>query len=645
MKVDRILTWFLKFFVGHRLLWTSLCLLNALWRIRHIEYFSLRRPDLARLWLAICWRSFFEIVSSEQKSEKYKLFQDLRICKCIENHDCESKRFFRKHCGQHPVILLDFAQLSVQSYSEFLMSLRRMIGQEFKKFKIYLIRKDGETYSWLSNNMEELDHTDFLDYLKPADKDDRWIKAKDRNEAENYIMVAFQYLIEVLSVHYQTKQTHKKIIIIIDEFDAPFMNMLFSENSDQQIIGLIQQLMRLLCKSRMSAQFVQRVIIFSVTALGGMISLVQANNVKRRTFLDNDYGYYKYFGFTRKEVNALVNSCVPESQRQKALDEIAMWYNNYIVVGDKDTTISNPVSIASYLPHLVRKNYWIESVGTKYICQLFKFEQMREKVFPALRDNEKISIKTKTIELNDIHNLKSLCESILNCIKPEQVDLAFQFLTECGYFNVIDKNDGNWTLQIPNLELKQVFTDKLQEALIKFETNLFTVEQQESFVNALKSLGNGEKHEPMEYVAFKKSVENLYTDRELPKAHFHFHCDLWMLISSCGKLDCFSEFAIKKGWSPKLDLIIISKCAVIIIELKRHEQDSAKKALERCLRKKYYEAFELVGNERKGLRKILIGLHLSDDRKVSMRYLENFEKKTLQDGPNRKTIVEDSYEC
>ncbi|KAJ3666273.1 hypothetical protein Zmor_001726 [Zophobas morio] len=384
--------------------------------------------------------------------------------------------------------------------------------------------------------MEELDHTDFLDYLKPADKDDRWIKAKDRNEAENYIMVAFQYLIEVLSVHYQTKQTHKRIIIIIDEFDAPFMNMLFSENSDQQIIGLIQQLMRLLCK-----------------------------------------------------------------------------------MGDKDTTISNPVSIASYLPHLVRKNYWIESVGTKYICQLFKFEQMREKVFPALRDNEKISIKTKTIELNDIHNLKSLCESILNCIKPEQVDLAFQFLTECGYFNVIDKNDGNWTLQIPNLELKQVFTDKLQEALIKFETNLFTVEQQESFVNALKSLGNGEKHEPMEYVAFKKSVENLYTDRELPKAHFHFHCDLWMLISSCGKLDCFSEFAIKKGWSPKLDLIIISKCAVIIIELKRHERDSARKALEQCLRKKYYEAIELVGNERKGLKKILIGLHLSDDRKVSMR--------------------------
>jgi hypothetical protein len=62
---------------------------------------------------------FFEIVNDEQKLEKYKLFKDLKIYKCTEectdNHDCESKRFFRQHCRLHPVISLDFAQLLATS--------------------------------------------------------------------------------------------------------------------------------------------------------------------------------------------------------------------------------------------------------------------------------------------------------------------------------------------------------------------------------------------------------------------------------------------------------------------------------------------------------------------------------------------------
>ncbi|XP_044269636.1 uncharacterized protein LOC123014535 [Tribolium madens] len=589
---------------------------------------------------------FFQIVNSEQElKKKYNLFEDLRIYKCSEkctdNHECKRKNFFRKHCGQHPVISLDFAQLSAMSYSSFLASLRDMITRQFKKYRC-LIHMGDKTYIWSSNNMGELDVKRFLRYLKDADDNDHWIKSKADDSADQYIFKAFRYLIEVVSVYYQTKKTNRKIIMLIDEFDAPFMELLFHKEKDERIITLLRKLMRLLCKDEISAEFVERVMIFSVTAFGGMISL-GANNVRRRTFLDKDYDYYKFFGFTKEEVDALVKSTVPESQREKALDEIGIWYNNYTVIGDKDTSICNPVSITNYLPNLVRRSYWIESVGTKYVCELFKFEKMQEKVFPAIRENQNISINTTTTQLDDISTLKKLRESISNCINQEQVDLALQFLTECGYFNVIHKDDTTWTLQIPNQELKAIFTDKLHKALLSVKTNLFNVNQQKSFVNALKSLGCGEEHEPTQYVTFKESVENLYTNRELPKAHFHFHCDLWMLIFGSENFHCFSELPIKKGWSPRLDLIIITKCAAIIIEVKRNEQDSAKKALKQCIEKKYYEIFESMENEIKGLKKILMGLHLSDDGNVSIRYLANFEPNRITS--IKKIVEEDSYEC
>ncbi|XP_064214632.1 uncharacterized protein LOC103313337 isoform X1 [Tribolium castaneum] len=529
---------------------------------------------------------------------KRSLFENLKIC-------TEETQFFSKHCRSHPVIHIDLGSVRGSSFTQVKHKLSFAINRAFQEHK-YLVKKtDDGRIVWTSEKLS-ISHIDVERF------EDFYVRKKCVTLREADLEASLTFLSEVLHTHYE-----EKVFILIDEYDAPAVGLVFESCPNKDDIRLIHDcLKRFVANTLKFNDFIERSLIFACVRLAGAFSGDAARVIKHYPFL-SDFRYAPYLGFTDEEVKQLLE--LPEVKAacgKVTFKTITKWYDGYMV-SNSPLKIFSSWSVLNLLEGvyttgtLKYSSFWIDTGHVENLRELFAEPSVREKIEELISDSE---VKIRRVPSVNVQHLKSLRQLIFlefDEISEENVELFLQFLADSGYFNIlsIDKkkdeietntehfeNDSKWCiLKIPNFEIKQHIRNVCySEALATvFEFNLKATSI-ENYLSALKLVL--ESTSERAFVDLANAVLVLLSESQGIMNEKEHHHILYTLAYNSKYFEIHSEVQIKKkrkgpGIANTLDMVIISKNVGIIFEYKMNSK-SANEALQQIFDKQYYTKFD-----------------------------------------------------
>lgn len=346
-------------------------------------------------------RVFFE--NTEEDTSIY--FQDKKIWQCGEE--------YTDYQGKYPVIFLTFKDVKCTSMDETFSKIRKFISLEFLRHI-------------------ELESSPKLN----AYEKEQFSSLANGTASEVDYQMALQLLSLLLHKHY-----NQKTIIIIDEYDTPiqqghtcgfysdivnFMRNFFSgglKDNPHLAYGFLTGILRVAKES-----------IFS-----GL------NNLKIYSLLDDAYS--QYFGFTKEEVQELLNYYDANDK----YNEVCAWYDGYLF---GNTEIFNPWSVINYISDkCFPKAFW-QSTGSNDIIG-----EIIASATPEITEN--------LHKLLTGHSITTYVDT--NVIYPEVQNnphSIYSFLLIAGYLRVsaiYPQHDGNFMcdIAIPNKEILFVYEKEI----------------------------------------------------------------------------------------------------------------------------------------------------------------------------------------
>jgi hypothetical protein len=533
-----------------------------------------------------------------------KLFQDnqLKIWK-------EERFFFDKYCQENPVIYVDFKNISGITEDELLQSLKHLIYCAFNEHQ-YLVKKIDGKYSWSDTKLEVVGPIELFEKY--------WNNFE--NLSRNNVIQGLKLLSRCLHVYH-----NKLVYVLIDEFDSPFMNIIVKQSTSKndvldETIYVIGRIMSITFKNN---EHLNRGLINACVPVAEQVLSSDANNIEYYQFL-SDPSFSPYFGFTDIEVKSLF-----EKEEFVAFnnDQVKKWYNGYKLVDDEgDYAIYSCYSVLKYLStsHEMKKpcfdNYWVDSDSITHLKHLFGHYWIRE-LIEDLIDGEEIEIKAiQKFSKENIIALLNLVHQELKSIHMSDAHLFLQLLTENGYLNVLRTSPENRriTIRIPNQEIRTLFQEKCYDVELFSKKHQLLDENIEGYLAALESVLTREDKNV--FTEYAKAVSKLFDGAIMPQNEDEFYCILFVLAYNVKFYIVRSELSISrrksKGRPPHLDLLMILNEAGLIVELKFADQSSAA-ALSQIRTRQYESSFDNYKNVTK---KILMGLHMTKEGKVSLTY-------------------------
>lgn len=214
-------------------------------------------------------------------------------------------------------------------------------------------------------------------------------------------------------------------------------------------------------------------------------------------------------------------------------------------------------------------------------------------------------------------------------MSEELVDLYFQFLTDCGFFNVVRRENAYLNIKVPNYEIDCRLKQKVLSGLLKKDTGKFASSKTSAIIASLKSLADisaflrdNRKSLCLEVAM---CIANLYTNTKIPSNHFEIQADLYFLIKKCIN-DCYAKLKIDSGNSPGIDIFCkVNDSTSVVMEIKHFKSaNNVDEALKQILDKQYYKVRPncLVSQN-----KILLGVLSACDGKITVGCLVNINEE------------------
>ena len=339
---------------------------------------------------------FFDI-----NMDSKELFKDLKISNYKE---CLNEM------NKYPVIYMSFKDIKANSYLEYQESFNQVIINTYKEYEFLLDSPklhefDKEKYKLVLNNN--------IDYK------------------------AISNLVELVSRHYS-----KKVILIIEEYDVPFLI-----NRNKNYYDNTISYARLF----FSYTFYNKEYLEKCLLTGKVKFLYEKyyTDEYKKTYYD-EYGlmeianavhdkYIDKFGFTESEVK--------DSLKKFNLNNLAKvrkWYGGYLI---NNKEIYNPYSVLNYLNNKEFKIYYKDSNMDKIGEYILDFtNKYIIRLVEAIFDNK---ISYDNLNVNIWHHISY------------ESDIS-KFILAHGYFNVsVDKTEfSDYTIyRIPNLEIQNYFEE------------------------------------------------------------------------------------------------------------------------------------------------------------------------------------------
>jgi len=342
-------------------------------------------------------RYFFDV---KDKEENKKLFENLKI------YDSE----YMSEQGKYPVIFVSLKDLKEDTWEECLESIKDIMYKIFNE------------YSFLRKKLNIVEKRQF---------DKIWeITGNERNFKTSLLDLS----------NYLNKYYGEKVIILIDEYDAPIINA-FDKGYYNEAINFFQTFYSSALKTNNSLKYGVLTGITRIIKEGIFSGL---NNLYVNTILSKDYS--EYFGLLENEVIEMLEYF----DMKYKIEEVREWYNGYIFGESK---VYNPWSIVNYVREKEIKAYWANVSGNTLL------ENMLNHAGESVYDDLKRFTDGESIEkyISDGTTIKSLLN---NDDEIWQVLLYSGYLTKDEKQKEIDVTSEYtdvYNLRIPNKEIRKYF--------------------------------------------------------------------------------------------------------------------------------------------------------------------------------------------
>ncbi|RZC41736.1 AAA-ATPase like domain containing protein, partial [Asbolus verrucosus] len=187
---------------------------------------------------------------------KTNLFKNLKI-------QTEENIFFERHCRTHPVLHLDFGSVRGGCFAGVKKHLAVILAVNgaFVEHKYVVKKTDNGTLVWASEKLKNVD-INVKTFGKYIDREECTMS----DEVD--LKYSLKFLSEVLHAYYE-----EKVFILIDEYDALTMNMVFGKCSNKDDIDLMVEFLKCFMANTLKFNnFVKRSLIFACDRLSGAFS-------------------------------------------------------------------------------------------------------------------------------------------------------------------------------------------------------------------------------------------------------------------------------------------------------------------------------------------------------------------------------------
>ena len=465
---------------------------------------------------------FFDV---KNKEENKKLFENLKIY----NSEYMSEQ------GKYPVIFISLKDLKGDTWEECLKRLKLFIFDLYAEFE------------YIREKMNEWDKRKFEKVLY-------------EKEDADYIM-SLKFLSDSLYKYYG-----EKVIILIDEYDAPIINA-FDKGYYNEAVNFFQTFYSSALKTNNSLKYG---ILTGITRIIKEGIFSGLNNLYVNTILSRDYS--EYFGLLESEVVEMLDYF----DMKYKIEEVREWYNGYIF---GESEVYNPWSIVNYIREKEIKAYWANVSGNTLLENMLN--HAGESVYEDLKrftDGESIekyisdgtTIKSLLSNDNEIWQLLLYSGYLTKDRKQKEIDVTTE------YTDV-------YNLRIPNKEIRKYFGNM-------FLNRFFGTEVKTSVL--IKALENGDikKFEKTLGEIMINMLSHFDLDKEMEKIYQVFMIGLVGFLM--GKYEIISNDESGYGRYDLAMIPIKSNEKAYLMEFKisktkKGMEESAEKALKQIDEKKY----------------------------------------------------------
>lgn len=306
------------------------------------------------------------------------------------------------------------------------------------------------------------------DYLKDSpvlNEDERktfstYIEKNDELETPE-ILQGLQFIINSLYLHHD-----KKVIVLIDEYDANIVNDLFNtENTNYtDNIYLLEEIMNfqinLFSRTFENSHQILQALVTGTLPIEFLNESCQLTIDPVAFMTDKDLT--QFYGFTMREVKSLVKKFKLSYEQS---EELLKWYNGYS--SPKSTNrIFNPFTVTKFLELKLAFGYWIQTFPLRTIMSTLMDNVIVQDRMVKLVNSEPVSISLKKIlSLADLKNLKRIINKQWE--DDTDVDVFYQFLLQVGYLT-FEKPlkylpKSTVVLRVPNKEVRDEFSSIIKK--------------------------------------------------------------------------------------------------------------------------------------------------------------------------------------
>ena len=468
-------------------------------------------------------RYFFDV---KDKEENKKLFENLKV----------SNSEYMSEQGKYPVIFISLKDLKEDTWEECLESIKDIMYKIFNE------------YNFLREKLNVVEKRQF---------DKIWeITGNERNFKTSLLDLS----------NYLNKYYGEKVIILIDEYDAPIINA-FDKGYYNEAINFFQTFYSSALKTNNSLKYGVLTGITRIIKEGIFSGL---NNLKVDTILNKKYS--EYFGLLESEVIEMLDYF---GMKYK-IEEVKEWYNGYLF---GESEVYNPWSIVNYIDNGEIKAYWANVSGNTLL------ENMLDHAGESVYDDLKRFTDGESIEkyISDGTTIKSLLN---NDDEIWQVLLYSGYLTKDEKQKEIDVTSEYtdvYNLRIPNKEIRKYFGNM-------FLNRFFGTEVKTNIL--IKALENGDikKFEKTLGEIMINMLSHFDLDKEMEKIYQVFMIGLVGFLM--GKYEIISNDESGYGRYDLAMIPIKSNEKAYLMEFKisktkKGMEERAQKALKQIDEKKY----------------------------------------------------------
>ena len=466
---------------------------------------------------------FFDV---KDKEENKKLFENLKI------YDSE----YMSEQGKYPVIFISLKDLKEDTWEECLESIKDIMYKIFNE------------YNFLREKLNIVEKRQF---------DKIWeITGNERNFKTSLLDLS----------NYLNKYYGEKVIILIDEYDAPIINA-FDKGYYNEAINFFQTFYSSALKTNNSLKYG---ILTGITRIIKEGIFSGLNNLYVNTILSKDYS--EYFGLLESEVIEMLEYF----DMKYKIEEVREWYDGYIF---GESEVYNPWSIVNYVREKEIKAYWANVSGNALL------ENMIDNAGESVYDDLKRFTDGESIEkyISDGTTIKSLLNNN---------DEIWQLLLYSGYLtkdekqkeiDVTSEYTDVYNLRIPNKEIRKYFGNMFLNRFFGTEVKTNTL---------IKALENGDikKFEKTLGEIMINMLSHFDLDKEMEKIYQVFMIGLVGFLM--GKYEIISNDESGYGRYDLAMIPIKSNEKAYLMEFKisktkKGMEEKAQKALKQIDEKKY----------------------------------------------------------